>query len=127
MQTIEEACRSLLRGNVDMVGFDMEWWTQFKTGVAPRQVALIQLCYDLPQQEDTSQAVREAASPRPSPLQPQQNVNHSTSHSSPTPEPPCKRSCLDRSAGEPIVPNRQAQRPQCHCLLLHISRTGGIL
>lgn len=132
MQTIEEACQSLLDSHVDMVGFDMEWWTQFKTGVAPREVALIQLCYDRPQQENAqrnalhnAQLIEgEAASAEGRPLQSRRIAENATEQSTSGLQPPCKRSCSASRADKVDVVNSHPHKPQCHCLLLHISRTG---
>ena len=130
MQSIEEACQSLLDSHVDMVGFDMEWWTQFKTGVAPREVALIQLCYDRPQQENAQRNAQhnaqliegEAASAKGWPLQSHRIAENATEQSTVGLQPPCKRSCSASRADKADVVNSQPHKPRC--LLLHISRTG---
>eukprot|EP00892_Ulva_mutabilis_P010893 jgi/Ulvmu1/8176/UM040_0073.1 len=119
-QTIDEACRHILRSNVDMVGFDMEWWTQFKIGVAPREVALIQLCYDMP---PTGQAPAHPPRPQPpqaTPLQRRPHMENQMHNSPQCSEPPCKRSCVAADDAPPM----RAPRQRSHCVLLHISRTG---
>ena len=120
MQTIEDACRRLLHSNVDMVGFDMEWWTQFKTGVAPREVALIQLCYEEPQLESGPTDASRQQPGHATPLQRCKNKENQERTSSPCLEPPSKRSCIAPAAAQLASPQHQ----RYHCLLLHISCTG---
>ena len=47
MQMVEEACHQLRAARPSLVGLDMEWRVKFQTGVAPCDVAVIQLCYEL--------------------------------------------------------------------------------
>ena len=48
VQMVEEACHQLRAARPSLVGLDMEWRVKFQTGVAPCDVAVIQLCYELP-------------------------------------------------------------------------------
>jgi hypothetical protein len=47
----------------DMIGFDMEWRVKFQTGVAPCDVALIQLCYELPAKHPRSAQTAQQPAP----------------------------------------------------------------
>ncbi|KAL4452065.1 hypothetical protein ABPG75_007727 [Micractinium tetrahymenae] len=42
---VDGLCQRLLEGGIQAAGFDIEWWVTYQTGVTPRKVALIQLCY----------------------------------------------------------------------------------
>lgn len=48
LQAAQDACRKVIAAAPRMCGFDMEWRVQFIIGQAPRDVALIQICYEVP-------------------------------------------------------------------------------
>ena len=42
---VDSHCKALLDSGIAAVGFDIEWRVTYQTGVPPRPVALIQLCF----------------------------------------------------------------------------------
>ena len=92
---VDQACQWLLTSGVAALGFDIEWRVTYRTGVPPRPVALIQVCWTPPTPGAAAQAGLEARQ------QHQQQRQQRQQH------------------------QQQRQRQQQHtCLLLHVAHSG---